>query len=110
MSKSEGITLGHIFLTRGVAEKVDENPLAALQLYASLKRHEMCDFSDGEYKEDIALNHQAARTKSGRVLATYKCACLGKIWIETAFLEGQVDLEGHRYDENITVVMYPEEY
>lgn len=104
------IELGEVYLTKGIAETVEQNRLALLQVEASLKRQANCDFSDMEYLEDIQLNQLAASRKSGRVFNTFKCGALGKIWIITDFLKGQSDLNGKVYDSNITTVLFPEEY
>lgn len=104
------IELGEIYLTKGIAETIEQNALAKLQVEASLKRQMMCDFSDMEYLEDIHQNQLAASRKSGRVFNTFKCGALGKIWVITDFLKGQCDLNGKVHDSNITTVLYPEEY
>lgn len=104
------IDIGNLYLTRGVAEKVEQNELCMLQMLASLKRHQDCDFSDMEYEEDIELNKIAASRKCGRVLSSYNCGCLGEIWIITYFLQGQMDLAGKLHEANETTVLFPEEY
>jgi hypothetical protein len=87
---------GQIVSTRGVFEKMQEDPHFAQFVNESLRRHMIGDWGDLD-KQDKQENELSLK-EGYRLLAAYKAEGLPKIWIIT------------EADRSATTVLFPDEY
>ena len=90
-----GITV----MTRGVADRIETDPLFAAFVTESFNRYMRCDWGDLD-KDDARANDQAVADGDDRILAAYKREGFpeDKIWIIT------------EWDRSATTVLFPSEY
>ena len=90
-----GITV----MTRGVADRIEADPLFAAFVTESFSRYLGCDWGDLD-KDDARANDQAVADGDDRILAAYKREGFpeDKIWIIT------------EWDRSATTVLFPSEY
>ena len=83
-------------MTRGIADKIEENKEFAKQVtyfFGMYLNHDWGDLSDDD-KEQNDFNVQG---EEGSLMGAYK-TCEGKIWIMTS------------YDRSVTTILFPDEY
>ena len=90
---------GLTVMTRGVADRIEADPLCAAFVTESFSRYLGCDWGDLD-KDDVRANDQAVADGDDRILAAYKREGHpeDKIWIIT------------EWDRSATTVLFPDEY
>ena len=88
--------LGRLLFTRGVNDRVAQDPEFSKFVLDSLKRHAQCDWGDMS-KEDKKEN-EFSLDKNLRLFSAYEPGTLTNIWIIT------------EADRSATTIMFPEEY
>ena len=88
--------LGHLVMTRGVADLAARDSNFAAVLTDLLRRHIMGDWGD-LCPEDKAANDQALET-GGRLFSAYHLKSGVKVWLIT------------EADRSVTTFLFPEEY
>ena len=87
--------IGQVFMTRGIAELITENPSAAGEIQRSLIRHNSGDW--GNLCDEDKQTNEEALAEGFRVLSAYT-VCGKKIWIIT------------ESDRKTTTILFPDEY
>lgn len=87
--------LGQVYMTRGIAELITENPTAAKEIQKCLIRHNSGDW--GDICEEDKQTNEEALTEGFRLLSAYE-VCGNKIWIIT------------ESDRRTTTILFPDEY
>lgn len=87
--------LGRVFITRGIADAIEENPLFGLEVQTAFLRYLAQDWGD-LCKEDIDLNKEALKN-GDRILGSYTTS-KGKVYIIT------------EWDRSVTTILFAEEY
>lgn len=95
-SKIEGINIGNILVTRGVAQLSTEKPEFAAFVQRSLDRYRKGDWGEGS-AHDKLLNEQSLE-RNLRLFSSYESGVFPEIWIIT------------EPDRAYTFVMFPDEY
>ena len=89
---------GRIVATRGIAERMEKEPVFREFCMASLARHLKADWGDLE-QEDWAVNNEALKSGEDRMFSAYIFGDTNeKIWIIT------------EWDRSATTILYPSEY
>lgn len=88
-------TLGQVYMTRGIAEIITENPAAAKEIQRILVRHNSGDW--GNICDEDKQTNEEALTMGYRLLSAYT-VCGKKVWIIT------------ESDRKTTTILLPEEY
>ena len=97
---SRVLYLGRIVFTKGIADNLDDEQFRD-DVAECLTKHMHGDFSGMEFEQDRRLNTEAFNSEDERVFTDFDTS-IGKIWIIT-------DRNGNP-DENVTTVLFPEEY
>lgn len=87
--------LGQVYMTRGIAELITENPAAAKEIQNCLIRHNSGDW--GDICEEDKQTNEDALTEGFRLLSAYE-VCGNKIWVIT------------ESDRRTTTILFPDEY
>ena len=90
---------GLTVMTRGIADRIEEDPQFAAFVTESFGRYLSCDWGDLD-KDDARSNDEAVADGNDRILAAYerKDHPEDKIWIIT------------EWDRSATTVLFPSEY
>lgn len=90
---------GLTVMTRGVADRIEADPLFASFVTESIGRYLDCDWGDIE-KDDARSNDEAVADGNDRILAAYKREGFpeDRIWIIT------------EWDHSATTILFPTEY
>ena len=95
--QAASLTLGQTVVTRGVNEKMQDDPSFRVFVHNSIRRHARGDW--GEVKgQDKRMNDDALKTGEDRILSVYISPDDTKIWIIT------------EWDRSVTTVLFPDEY
>lgn len=87
--------MGQLVATRGIVDAVDNDPVLAMFIGASLRRYQRCDWGE-MCKEDRDMN-DLSLSGGGRLFAAYENEFY-KIWIIT------------EADRSVTTILFPDEY
>lgn len=90
------MTTGKKVMTRGIANKIAENGVFALQVsdfFGAFLKKDWGDIS----KDDKEINDQNAESGIGTLMGAYE-TCEGRIWIMT------------EHDRSVTTILFPHEY
>lgn len=89
--------LGHLMATRGITDRMNEDPVFGYFVFESLIKYIECNWGD-TCEEDAAMNNDAV-ANGDRILAVYKRSATDEtIWIVT------------EWDRSATTVLFPDEY
>lgn len=97
MKESKSFEFGTLYVTNGVQNVIDHNPINAVMIYGCLQRHLVGDWGN-LCEEDKQANDDAVEN-GGRLLSAYEVGEEKvKIWIIT------------ESDRSATTILLPEEY
>ncbi len=89
-------SLGQTVMTRGIADRIEEEPGFGAFVYASMGRYTNCDW--GDTCEADKKTNDVALIIDGRILAVYSYRPGEDIWIIT------------EWDRSVTTILFPYEY
>lgn len=95
-SKIEGINIGRVLVTGGIAQLSREKPEFAAFVQSSLDRYRRGDW--GEMSDQDKLLNEQSLEKNLRLFASYESGIFPEIWIAT------------KPDRSYTTVTFPDEY
>ena len=87
---------GQTVMTRGIADKIEENKEFAKQVtyfFGMYLNHDWGELSD----DDKELNDFNVQSEEGSLMGAYE-TCEGRLWIMTS------------YDRSVTTILFPDEY
>ena len=89
-------SLGKLVMTKGIADKRENDLRFACEVDVALRKYIRCDWGDTS-NEGVKLNDEAVKNGDDGILATYNTS-QGKIWILT------------EWDRSVTTILFPDEY